>query len=275
MSYSIFEQTMVDMTYSEIEEVIAKEGCVLLPVSVVEEHGPHLCTGTDIYLTQTICKKVSLRLKELGLETVIAPPFYWGVNSITNGFTGSFEIKPETMITLLLEILGNLKKWGFKKIVLFNFHGDFVHIKTIIEAVCKAYTEQKIGVYFINDTNLFTQLGFIENQPYLIKVMMKTDTKTIDSKYIDIHAGAIETSWMLHRFKELVNIPLLHTLGPSHTTQKDLRQWTQGGEGAKKITPLGYCGNPADVDLENIKIIEKNTIEAYSQTIFDFLNKIK
>jgi creatinine amidohydrolase len=275
MGYSIFKQTMVDMTYPEIEEVIAKDGCVLFPVSVVEEHGPHLCTGTDVYLTQAICEKISLRLRELGLETVIAPPFYWGVNSITNGFTGSFEIKPETMLTLLLEILENLKKWGFNKIFLFNFHGDFVHIKTIIEAVSKAYTKQNIGAYFVNDTNLFTQLGFMETQPYLIKVMMKTDTETKESKYIDVHAGAFETSWMIRNFKELVNIPLAHTLEPSYTTQRDLMQWTKGGECAKKITPLGYCGNPADIDLEKINVFEKNAIEVFSQSILDFLNQIK
>jgi creatinine amidohydrolase len=275
MSYSIFKNTMVDMTYPEIEKVIAKDGCVLFPVSVVEEHGPHLCTGTDIYLTQTICEKICLRLRELEVETVIAPPFYWGVNSITNGFTGSFEIKPETMITLLLEILGNLKKWGFNKIFLFNFHGDFMHIRTIIEAVSKAYTEQNIGVYFVNDTNLFAQLGFMENQPYLIKVMMKADTEAKESKYVDFHAGALETSWMIHNFEELVNIPLAHTLESSYTTPRDIGQWIQGGEYAKKITPLGYCGNPADIDLGKIDIFEKNTTETFSQSILDFLEQMK
>ncbi|MHB8061674.1 MAG: creatininase family protein [Ruminiclostridium sp.] len=275
MSYSIFKHTMVDMTYPKIEEVIAKDGCVLLPVSVVEEHGPHLCTGTDIYLTQAVCEKITLRMTELGVETVIAPPFYWGVNSITNGFTGSFEIKPDTMITLLLEILENLNKWGFHKIFLLNFHGDFVHIKTVAEAVCRAYTEKSIGAYFVNDANLFHQLGFIQSQPYLLKVPMNTSSENIQPQYIDIHAGALETSWMIHGFKELVNIPLAHTLQPSNTTARDLGQWVRGGEDAKRITPLGYCGNPADVDLENISLVEKNTVEAYSQSIIDFLNHIK
>ena len=52
MGYSIFQDTMVDMTYPQIEEAIENGACALLPISVVEEHGPHLCTGTDIYLTQ-------------------------------------------------------------------------------------------------------------------------------------------------------------------------------------------------------------------------------
>lgn len=275
MSYSIFEHTMVDMTYPQIEEVIAKNGCVLLPVSVVEEHGPHLCTGTDIYLTQTICVKLSQRLAGLGLETVIAPPFYWGVNSITNGFTGSFEIKPQTMVTLLLEILQNLKKWGFNKIFLLSFHGDFLHDKTIIETVDKAFTEEKIEAYFINDANLFSQLGVVENKPYLVKVSLKLNAATIESNNIDIHAGAGETSWMIKDFQDLVDIPKARSLKPSHTTLKDLREWTRGGEWARKITPLGYCGNPADIDLERVTVLEEKVIGEFSRAIMDIHNQAK
>ena len=39
MGYSIFQNTMVDMTYPQIEEEIKKGACALLPISVVEEHG--------------------------------------------------------------------------------------------------------------------------------------------------------------------------------------------------------------------------------------------
>jgi len=110
MEYSIFRDTLVDMPYPEIEESIKQNACVLLPVSVVEEHGPHLCTGIDIYLTQSLCQKVKQKLEAKDQKVVMAPPFYWGVNSITNGFVGSFSIKPETMTMILLEILENLKK---------------------------------------------------------------------------------------------------------------------------------------------------------------------
>lgn len=75
MGYSIFQNTMVDMTYPQIEEEIKKGACALLPISVVEEHGPHLCTGTDIYLTQAVCVKIKQQLNAMGKPVIIAPSF--------------------------------------------------------------------------------------------------------------------------------------------------------------------------------------------------------
>jgi creatinine amidohydrolase len=51
MSYSIFSETMADMTYQQIETAAGEKQLVLFPIAVMEEHGPHLCTGTDTYLT--------------------------------------------------------------------------------------------------------------------------------------------------------------------------------------------------------------------------------
>ncbi|WKY43231.1 creatininase family protein [Eubacteriaceae bacterium ES2] len=269
MRYSIFEHTMVDMPYNEVEKIAANGGSVLFPISVVEEHGPHLCTGTDIYLTQAICQKISFKLKEMGLETIIAPPFYWGINSMTNGFIGSFEIKPQTMITLILEICENFRKWGFEKIILINFHGDFAHIKTIAEAAKQASVEYKMPVYFANEVNQLMKLGYTSQEPYFIRVLLDKPFESENKKLepLDIHAGGFETSWMIHRYRDLVNIPLAHNLKPSNTGLKELSQWSQGGEVAKKLTPLGYFGNPSDIDLEKIDVIEKKTVEAYANAI--------
>jgi creatinine amidohydrolase len=270
MDYSIFKNTMVDMTYPQIEEAIAKKACVLLPVSVVEEHGPHLCLGTDIYLTQTVSEKIQKRLQSENCEVLIAPPFYWGINSITNGFPGSFAISPETMSIMLLEIIGNFIKWGFDKIFLLNFHGDFVHIKTIIEIVKKANNEN-IKVYFINSKSVFSQLGYERNDECLVKVELEQGEISMEEQYLDIHAGAFETSWMLHSYEKLVNIEIAEKLIPTNLNYKELKNWAQGGDVAKKITPMGYFGNPANIDVEIMNKIEMILIDKYSNAILKIL----
>ena len=83
MNTSVFKGTMAEMSYPQIEAAIQQQAAVLLPVSVIEEHGPHLCTGTDMYLTGVVCRKIRDELQQQGKSTVIAPPFYWGINSIT------------------------------------------------------------------------------------------------------------------------------------------------------------------------------------------------
>lgn len=267
MAYSIFENTMVDMTYPQIEEAAKTGSCVLLPVSVVEEHGPHICTGTDIYLTQTVCIKIKKRLEELGSAAIIAPPFYWGVNSITDSFVGSFSLKPETVTTILVEILENFNKWGFKNIFLLNFHGDYVHIKTVCEIAQKAHEENNINAFFINSKSTFAQFGLLKEVPYLINVEIPIDHAADNLAEIDIHAGGNETSWMQYAYSDLVNVEVAKTLQPTGLTLPLLKQWLHGGQEAKSITPLGYCGAPANIDMEKAKNNETLIVEEYSKAI--------
>ncbi|MBI4855189.1 MAG: creatininase family protein [Acetobacterium woodii] len=268
MDYSIFKDTLVDQSYPEIEASINQNACVLLPVSVVEEHGPHLCTGTDIYLTQTLCQKVKQKLEDQNQEVLIAPPFYWGVNSITDGFVGSFSIKPETMTIMLLEILENLKKWGFKKIFLLNFHGDFLHIKTIAAIVAKA-NAKNTEAYFLIDRHLISRIDLNQDASYLIPVELDPNKANLETNIIDIHAGATETSWMALSYPELVNTKKAKALKPTDLTFADLKQWVKGGEIAKIMTPLGYCGNPSNIDLKKIATMEDTIAEKYATKIIN------
>lgn len=139
MSYSIFRDTMADMMYPEIEKAAERKLPVLFPIAVIEEHGPHLCLGTDTYLTYMLSCNVRKELQALGVDSLIAPPFYWGINVCTGGFGGSFTVKPETMISMLCDLLECLKNWGFEKVYFLNFHGDFKHNVTIADAAKKRW----------------------------------------------------------------------------------------------------------------------------------------
>ncbi len=268
MSYSIFSETMADLTYPQIEKAAEQKRPVLFPIAVIEEHGPHMCLGTDTYLTYHFCKKIRKSLLDKGLDCLIAPPYYWGINIATNGFAGTFNVKPETMISLLCDLLGSLKSWGFEKIFLFNFHGDFKHSLTIIDAVKKAYVELGIGAYLIVPDFFIRRARLSGAEPYLIIQPTQPGTP---SEYLDLHAGGSETSLMIKNFPELVDVDLARNLESSFTTFEDLKIWQQGGEKAKEITPSGYCGNPSEIDLEAATAFEEGMIEEVSQVIYEFL----
>ena len=268
MGYSIFSETMADMTYQQIERAAEQKLPVLFPIAVIEEHGPHLCLGTDTYLTYHICKMVKKGLHELGLDSLIAPPYYWGINVATNGFAGSFTVKPETMVLVLCDLLECLKSWGFENIFLFNVHGDFKHTLSIINAAKKAYEEHGTGVYFIISDFFIKRAGLSGGEPYIIVQPTKPEPPP---EYLDIHAGGFETSLMIKDFPELVNIDLARSLKSSFTTLDGLKIWQQGGEIAKEVTPLGYCGNPSEINLEKADAFEKRMIKDIPRMIFDFL----
>lgn len=265
MGYSIFQHTMADMTYPEIEEAIRNGACALLPVSVVEEHGPHLCTGTDIYLTQNVCEKIKAYLDSRKIPALIAPPFYWGINSITNGFTGSFSVSADTMQALLLEIITNLHNWGIRQIFMLNFHGDFGHISRIANVARRANEEHGIHAYFISCQSVFRQFGLLQDVPYLLSAVMKQNGPAKD--YLDIHAGADETGWMLLNYPELVRMELAASQKCTRLSLEELKSWLHGGSKAKELTPDGYFGNPADIDISHIQTVENETVSAYAECI--------
>ena len=92
MCYSIFDETMVDLSWDKLDELIKEEAVVLLPTGVIEAHGPHMGLGVDTYGSYIKCKLVKELLESKGIKTLIAPPYYWGINNMTGDFPGSFTV---------------------------------------------------------------------------------------------------------------------------------------------------------------------------------------
>ena len=77
MTYSIFENTMADMSYQEVEEAAKDGSTVLFPISVIEEHGPHLPLATDTYIAYQQAIETKKKLSSKDIKAIIVPPFYW------------------------------------------------------------------------------------------------------------------------------------------------------------------------------------------------------
>jgi creatinine amidohydrolase len=89
---------MADMTFPEVERA-AKAGAIALwALGVIEQHGPHLPLATDVYVPSAVLQRARRLLSQRGIESVIVPPFYWGVNHVTGRFTGSFVVRPARMV---------------------------------------------------------------------------------------------------------------------------------------------------------------------------------
>lgn len=115
-----------------------------------------------------------------------------------------------------------------------------------------------------------------KEKPYLIVQPNKPKPLDINEqtpKYIDIHAGGFETSLMIKDFPELVDTDLARNLKSSCTTIEELKIWAKGGEKAREITPLGYCGNPSEIDIEATKTIEIQMTDDIPKIISDFIKK--
>src|SRR3954447_4978007 len=103
--YSIFRETMADMTFPELAEAAANRAIVLWGLGVIEQHGPHLPLATDVYLPYVLLRQCRQLLAARGIESLLMPPFYWGVNHVTGLFPGSFEVRPAVMLELMVDLI--------------------------------------------------------------------------------------------------------------------------------------------------------------------------
>ncbi len=236
--YSIFRDTLVEMPWPEIKKAAEADALVLLPVAVIEEHGPHMGLGADTYLSHEGCRILKRRLEAQNVKVVIVPPVYWGVMQTqeTGAYPGSFTVQPSTMKALLIDVLTDLKRWGFKHVYPINFHGDRVHRETFMAAMDEARQTLGLDIYDMK-VHGFPRTTIPEY-------------KVPNPYQPDYHAGAQETAEMLKYFPEEVNLQTAKTLKPEST-----------------FHPLGYVGDPANYANAN------STIEGFLEPVTESITK--
>ena len=238
---SIFGETLAEMTFGEIASASSRGAVVLMGTGVIEQHGPHLPVATDVYLPQAILRRVRRMLQEHAIESLIAPPFYWGVNEVSASFPGTFEIRPSVMIDLIADVMTSLRKDGFMHLFCISGHGDAVHNRTLLEAIGAGRAASGMTGYFVASRDLSARLDIGELPPHALGY----EGTSSPSEFLDIHAGEIETSAMLAEWPDLVRREVLGSLQSTDYELADLLEWRRGREHMRAKTPHGYFGDPA------------------------------
>jgi creatinine amidohydrolase len=116
-----------DMRWPEIEEVLKKPNVVLLPVGSTEQHGRHLPVNFDTCCVEVYAEQVAEKMvDEHDIHVLVAPAISYGeaVGSppFKNLLPGTITIKPNTLISLVEDVVGSLVNQGFRNILVLNGH---------------------------------------------------------------------------------------------------------------------------------------------------------
>jgi len=252
---ALFTETMADMTAVQIEAAVKRGAGVLLPIGVMETHGPHLPTGTDALIATQICRMTKTYAADLGKELVIAPPYYWGITGVLGDFAGSFNVRPETARHLLNDVIDSLLANRFGDILLVSHHGDFDHNVMIRDVLEQFHARGKTEVrwlYAAARWRLIKRLGLTGKEPYWVPWEFKPELERFQvTGVLGVHADEYETAAMVRYFPETVDFSALQNLAPTQLTLEDLQRWREGGDAPRRLTPDGYFGapNPTDPNL--------------------------
>lgn len=261
--YSIFDETLADLTYPEAE-ALAREGAVVLwGLGVIEEHGPHLPLGTDVYLPYATLKLARRLLQARAITAAILPPFYWGINNVTGSFAGSITVRPDTMTCLMLDVFQSLRKDGFERVFCVSGQGDALHNHTLSDAIQRGRVESGIRAYFVISSAWAERLALDARAPHLLVYPLSPPSPP----HADVHAGNGETSMVWAYYPRLVRQELLPTLEPTRFTAEDVAEWRKGWANARRKTPHGYLGDPASADPGRGRMIIETQARLVADTI--------
>ena len=249
MDTSIFAGTMMEMNWVDLETAIRDGAVVLWPTAAIEEHGPHMSLAADVFIAYLLSKRVQEQLQTMDIRALVAPPYYWGINAVTASFPGSFTVRRETLEAVYHDILASLFRWGVNDVFVVDIHGDRAHRIAIIEALQDARTEIGVRAYYIVPYVTAKRYGFSGQEPYLLIEDEETEPLAFTTG-ADVHAGAMETSFMQRYYPSHVDAELARTLAPTELSQAEWKRWAQGWSDAQRVTPLGYNGDPASIHVD-------------------------
>ncbi len=171
------------LTATDFKQAMQQTGVCVVPLGVVEKHSEHLPLGTDCYIAH--------RLSCLAAEkepAVVYPSFFFGQIYEARCFPGTINIRPRLLLDLLMDVLDDIGRNGFKKIVLYNGHGGNNHL-----------------------LGFLAQCSLWEQKPYELYIPMsrlspegEKEWETLVEAPYGGHAGEYETTLMLGMFPELV-----------------------------------------------------------------------
>lgn len=169
--------------WKEVQELIEKsKGVAIIPIGSTEQHGYHLPTGTDTYVAITLAEAAASFTNAL-----ITPPIWFGWSPHHMVLPGTISIRSEVLVEYLFDVIKSMAHHGIKKFILLNGH-RIVNIIWMQLAAEKAQRELDIEVKIFDPA-----------------YMSKDIVKELDFGSVG-HAEEIETSHMLYRYADLVQI---------------------------------------------------------------------
>jgi creatinine amidohydrolase len=120
-----------DLTQPEVKLQLEKNPLVILPAGSVEQHGPHLPTGTDIFAANVIAHAVAERM-----DGLVLPGGPLGVTPMHMPFEGTISLSPETYMAVVTETCASTAKHGAKQLLILNWHeGNSASLALAAEAL--------------------------------------------------------------------------------------------------------------------------------------------
>lgn len=182
------------MTRAQVDALPAKASAVVIvSAGSVEQHGPHLPVGVDAMLGQAWLGAALERLPATA-PVYTGPAITYGKSNEHLGFPGTITISARTLHRLLLALARQVHDLGFRTLAVLNTHGG----NTAVLLAALREIQASLGLNAV-----------------LIAPTWRPTVGEQEARF-GIHAGRIETAWMLALAPDLVHMDRAVCEFPAH-----------------------------------------------------------
>ncbi len=199
----------------------------ILPVAATEQHGPHLPLSTDTVIAQGILDRALTLLPDT-IPAFALPLLAIGHSPEHAAYAGTLTLRAETLMRVLADLAEGVAKAGVRRIVLFTSHGGNPPALDLVAV------------------DLRTRLGLFVMPAHWERFGLPDGLFGEVERRFGIHAGAIETSLMLHLRPDLVRREELRDFPSRASAVAAANRWLHlhaAGWAAQDLNPAGAVGD--------------------------------
>jgi creatinine amidohydrolase/Fe(II)-dependent formamide hydrolase-like protein len=254
-----------ELTWPQIDALDRQRTLFILPVGMIEQHGPHLPVGADtigvLYEVNGASTSVSRALPDWNI--VVLPAINYGQSGANllgdiPVHPGTYGIRQSTLRSLVADLGAQIAQNGFKWIFVMNGHGAPTHNIAINQA-CD-FVSETFRVTMLHLTALFRADAAIQSNGERIRAK-DFSAADLSSFGMDVHAGVAETSGILAIRPDLVPASYRTLPSQSGRSLEELR--------AIAVAPgwQGYLSSPARATAAHGQAVEAWWIDGFTDLI--------
>jgi creatinine amidohydrolase len=248
---------LAELSWSQVAELDLARSAVFLVSGPLEQHGPHLPLGSDLFQATLVMEEVVERVTAAGWNALIAPPLPYTTAVLSRGYPGSVSVRQRHLVPFFADVLNSFAANGLAHVVVTSQHIDPPHVLAW-EAACHQ-AARDTGARAIEG---YERMVFDDLREGRLESLFGEWTAT------DSHAGIFETSLMMLARPELATREAAARLEPSPVPFEELRSardFRELGNG------LGYTGNPAVANPEVGRELLRRYATAYGDIVLEHL----
>lgn len=219
-----------DLAWPEFEHLDRERTVAVLPVAAIEQHGPHLPLDVDARINTGLLE-AALQAVPPEVPILVLPMQSVGTSAEHEAYPGTLSLSSSTLASVWTELAASVRAAGVRKLVFLNSHGGQAALARVVAQDLRSRLSM---LAVVASTWAFGDLP---------------DEFPDEERHHGVHAGAIETSLILHLAPEAVRSERIGAFRPAsldleaHASELRYHGRVSMAWNTQDLHASGACGN--------------------------------